>query len=79
MEFTFELKYKDDKNISPKIIFETNVLSLEKLCRKALAEKATVSLISPEQITSPKTVYELSVMLAEDLVKKYNSENIILR
>lgn len=79
MEFTFELKYKDDKNISPKIIFETNVLSLEKLCRKALDEKATVSLISPEQITSPKTVYELSVMLAEDLVKKYNSENIILR
>ena len=76
---SFNFKYEKEKTILPTEVLRANVLELENLCRKGLKEKFLVELNSPQKITAPENVYELSVMLAEDLVKKYNTENIIKR
>lgn len=58
---------------------EANVKTLEEVCKKALESGETVVLHSPLEFRKPKSVYELSVILAEDMVKKYNENNVILR
>lgn len=79
MKKIFELSYKDNQNVSALEIMEKNVKALEELCRQANKEVALVVLHSPEKFDKPKNVYELSAILAEDMVKKYNENNIIIR
>lgn len=75
----FELSYKDNLNTSSIEIMRQNVQALEVLCKQANKEGFQVVLYSPEIFEVPKNVYELSAMLAEDMVKKYNEENLIIR
>lgn len=75
----FLLKFKDDANASPVEIMEQNVHQLELLCKRAIKENFQVVLISPQKIEKPQNIYELSVLLAEDMVMKYNQNNIIER
>jgi len=79
MKKIFSLKFKDELKASPLEIMEQNVHNLEKLCKKANNEGFQIVLYSPEKINEPKNIYELSIMLAEDMVKKYNENNIIIR
>lgn len=79
MKKIFELKYKDDKNASPKTIMRENVQALEILCKKASKKDEKIVLISPEKYEKPKNIYELSVIIAEDLILKYNEDNEIVR
>lgn len=79
MKKLFSLKFKDETDVSPVEIIEENVHQLEILCKKANKEGFQVVLYSPEKYNEPKNVYELSVILAEDMVLKYNENNILTR
>lgn len=79
MKKVFSLKFKDDLNVSPFEVMENNVHALEKLCKQANEENFQVVLYSPDAFTKPQNVYELSAILAEDMVLKYNENNIIAR
>ncbi len=75
----FSLKHYLDMDIAPTAVFRDNLLELENLCKQGLRENFLVELELPtnENILQPKNPYELSVIIAKDMVKKYNSENII--
>lgn len=79
MKQIFSLKFKDDTDVSPVEIIEENVHQLEILCKKANKEGFQVVLYSPVEYNEYKTVYELSVLLAEDMVMKFNENNLIIR
>lgn len=79
MRQIFSLKYKDEPDVSPIKIIEENVHQLEILCKKANKEDFQVVLYSPEKYYEYKNVYELSAILAEDMILKFNENNLIIR
>jgi hypothetical protein len=79
MRKIFELSYKDNLDIPAVEVMKKNVQELELLCKKANKEGFQVVLYSPEKFDEPENVYELSAILAEDMVKKYNETNKIVR
>ena len=79
MKKIFELSYKDCPEIAAVEVMKKNVQELEALCKQANKESFQVVLHSPEEFEEPKNVYELSAMLAEDMVKKYNPNNLVVR
>ena len=78
MKKIFELKFQDN-NASPVEIYEKNLHELEKLCKEANKDGYQVVLYSPEKYETPQNVYQLSAIIAEDMVKKYNDENMVVR
>lgn len=68
-----------EKNGEPLELMNKNIKELEALCKSALQSDQIVTLHSPLAIEKPQNPYELTVILAEDLLKKYNEKNIIVR
>lgn len=79
MKKDFFLSCENDINALPVEIFKKNLLELEILCKQANKQNFRVILHSAVKITEPRNVYELSVMLAEDMIKKFNDKNEIVR